>query len=192
MDQRDQKYAQDITTQHRRASATSDSSLQRDEMVWNEQMQHKQKIMDLQRQLLQQQQALDLFELGVPRNDHVKMEDVSLPSDAQGNTVYLGECDRGKGVPRRSAPVYCPPKAVTGGMPLVTQTVPVGLPPANTVGGSLRCPILSNSKINPPPAFEPTKFVAWKREFLFWRDIYIGMWRTPNSFQSPVCQPRPY
>ena len=56
-----------------------------------------------------------------------------------------------------------------------------GIPPINTApeggatkvgGGSLKCPALSNTRINPPPMFDQTKFLAWKRDVLFWRDIY--------------------
>ena len=104
MVQRDQKYEQDSTMHHQRASDTAQSSLQRDEMVWNEQIHHKQKIIDLQLQLLQQQQSIELLERSLPRNAHVKMEDVSQPSALPGPSSYMGECDRGKGVPREMPP----------------------------------------------------------------------------------------
>ena len=56
-----------------------------------------------------------------------------------------------------------------------------GIPPINPAreeversrgGGSSKCPALSNTRINPPPPFDQTKFLTWKRDFLFWRDIY--------------------
>ena len=39
-------------------------------------------------------------------------------------------------------------------------------------GGSSNLPVISNSKISPPPSFEPQRFLAWRRDFEFWRDLY--------------------
>ena len=39
-------------------------------------------------------------------------------------------------------------------------------------GGMLRTPMASNSKIMAPTVFDGAKYNIWRRDFLFWRDLY--------------------
>ena len=38
----------------------------------------------------------------------------------------------------------------------------------NRGGGSLKRPVLSNTRVNPPPVFDQTKFLPWEKDVLFW------------------------
>ena len=38
-------------------------------------------------------------------------------------------------------------------------------------GGPLNAPAVSSSKVVPPPMFDGSKFLSWKKDYLFWRDL---------------------
>ena len=187
----DQKHLNDTTVLHQRAVEVECNSRDREERVWNEQMIHNRKMQDLQSQLTFLMQSVADHNASTIKEE--TMEDQSVPRSSSFNPASLGECTRGKGVQRKDNLVNHAQWAADHGVSAETpnvhgdlrnaavnsdlgrlrpQRVPVGIPPSNAAGGSPKCPILSNSKINPPPGFEPTKFVSWKREYLFWRDIY--------------------
>ena len=65
-------------------------------MARNEQMQHKQKITDMQLQLLQQQQSIDSLGHSLPRNPQVKMGVAAQPSVFPGPSAYMGNVSVGK------------------------------------------------------------------------------------------------
>ena len=48
----------------------------------------------------------------------------------------------------------------------------------NAFGGSMNTPMISNSKICAPPAFDSVRFLSWEKDLLFWRDLY---WHVPES-----------
>ena len=43
---------------------------------------------------------------------------------------------------------------------------------APMVGGQLRSPAISNSKITAPPVFNSSNFLNWRKDYEFWRDLY--------------------